>query len=216
MADMDELAPITGIVLAAGRSSRMGRSKALLPCGPGRETFVARVVRTLQEGGVSNTLVVGRPLDTRLRAEVEHLAGAVTRYVENPAPDRGQLSSLIVGMDHASRRGAQAIIVMPVDMPQVRPASVAAIVAAFAEVRHSQALIFRAAYEGRHGHPVIFHRSIFDELRVADPELGAKAVLLAYADRILNVEVDDPGVVRDVDSPADYTALFGRPPDAAT
>lgn len=194
-----------GIVLAAGRSARMGRPKALLRCLPGDETFVARVVRTLREGGLHDVLVVGRTDDRALRAELRHIDPA-PRFVANPDPDRGQLSSLIAGIDDAAIHGAEAVVVLPVDMPQVHAQTVAAIVAALRG--GSAAPILRAAHGGRHGHPVAFRQAVFDELRAADPATGAKAVLQANPARVFNVEVDDPGVLRDVDVPSDYEEMF--------
>ncbi|MGH8639503.1 MAG: nucleotidyltransferase family protein, partial [Burkholderiales bacterium] len=122
---------------------------------------------------------------------------------------RGQLSSLIVGIDYAQARGAHAVVVMPVDIPLVRSTTVAAVLAAMVG---SDAPIVRATYGGRHGHPAIFRDDVFGDLRAADPDAGAKGVLRAHADRILNVEVDDPGVLRDVDVPEDYRRLFGHRP----
>jgi CTP:molybdopterin cytidylyltransferase MocA len=198
---------IVGIVLAAGQSSRMGRSKPLLPCVPSAETFVARVVRVLREGGVPDVVVVGRPEDAALRAHVDGLVPTTT-FVENRDAARGQLTSLIVGIDHAQLHGADAVVVMPVDIPQVKPETVATLLAAVG----SQAPIVRVGYAGRHGHPVLFREVVFEELRTADPAIGAKAVLLAHASDILNIAVDDPGVVRDVDVPDDYARLFAEGP----
>jgi molybdenum cofactor cytidylyltransferase len=152
-----------GIVLAAGRSARMGRPKALLRCHPSGETFAARVVRTLREGGLPQVLVVGRPDDDGLRAEIGRAWPSVP-YIENPAPDRGQLSSLIVGIDRALALGAGAVMVMPVDIPQVLPSTVAAVLAASAATGQP---IVRASFRGRHGHPVIFREEVFDDLRGA-------------------------------------------------
>src|SRR5688500_16443820 len=107
---------VPAVVLAAGRSSRMGRPKALLPCGPGQETFVARVVsRVRRGGGGGDVLVVGRPDDTALREELDRLA-LPPRFVENPDPDRGQLSSLIAGLNVADRPGVRGVLVLPVDI----------------------------------------------------------------------------------------------------
>ena len=61
-----------------------------------------------------------------------------------------------------------------------------------------------------HGHPVLFKREVFAELRAADSAVGAKAVVRANAARVLDVEVDDPGVTIDVDTPADYERFFHR------
>ena len=70
----------------------------------------------------------------------------------------------------------------------------------------------RVTHRGRHGHPVVFGSAVFEELRRADLNSGAKAVVHAHALDILNVEVDDSGVLRDVDTPRDYRELFGRDP----
>lgn len=195
---------IIGVVLAAGASVRMGRAKALLVSPDGTGTFVARCVAVLREGGLAEVLVVGRPGDRPLQEEVAGLPGA--SFVVNDAPERGQLSSLVAGLDAAEAAGAAAVVVMPVDLPLVRPGSVRSLLSAHAR---RPAVIARVTHRGRHGHPVLFSRAVFDELRLADPAAGARAVLRADPSRVRNVDVDDPGVLRDVDYPADYAALFG-------
>ena len=196
-----------GIVLAAGRSQRMGRSKALLRCGPAGDTFVARIARALRAGGLAEVLVVGRPGDESLRQELRRLTPP-PHYVENPNAARGQLSSLLAGLAEARAAGVGAILVIPVDCPQVRARTVAAMLAS---LHAGRGAIIRAVHHGRHGHPVIFTEEVFAELGDADPAVGARGVVHANPARLLDLEVDDPGVLRDVDSPADYRALF---PDA--
>jgi molybdenum cofactor cytidylyltransferase len=71
----------------------------------------------------------------------------------------------------------------------------------------SPALVIRAVHDGRHGHPVIFRRALFDRLRQADPAVGAKAVVRAVD--VEDVEVHEPGITQDVDTPADYERLRG-------
>lgn len=200
---------ICGLVLAAGQSSRMGRPKALLRCAPTDDTFIARIVRTVREAGVCDVVVVGRPDDEALRSHVAGLRPNV-EYLENPAPMRGQLSSLITGIERAEGRGAGAVLVMPVDIPLVRAGTIARVLAAAAE---SRALVVRATHHGRHGHPVLFRAAVFSALRTADPAVGARAVLRSHAGDVMNVEVDDPGVLRDFDAPEDYDQTFGRFPD---
>ena len=94
---------------------------------------------------------------------------------------------------------------MPVDMPLVRADTVRRAIAAFLS---AHAPIVRVTYLSRHGHPVVFGRAVFDDLRHADYSVGAKAVLQTHAAAILNVEVDDAAVLRDVDTPEDYRAFF--------
>lgn len=197
---------IAGIILAAGRSSRMGASKALL-FASSSETFVSRLIATLRSGGLAAPVVVGRADDELLRREVErHLC----RFVVNPNADAGgQLSSLLAGLAAADRADLRGVLAVPVDAPLVTPHTVAALVAVF---EATLAPVVRPRHAGRHGHPVIFSRAVFDELRRADPAAGAKAVVRAHERAVVNVDVDDPGVLGDVDTPEAYRALFGRDP----
>ena len=197
---------VPGVILAAGRSTRMGRAKALLPCTADGETFVRRLARTLSAGGVQEVLVVGRADAVDLRNEVAAMAAPV-RFVENAGADAGQLSSVIAGLDAADAPGTRGLLVTPVDAPLITAGTVAALLGVFGS---TGAPIVRAVYRGKHGHPVVFSRAVFDDLRRADPEAGAKAVLRAHERAIVNVEVDDPGVVSDVDTREDYRALFGH------
>lgn len=185
----------------------MGRPKALLPCGDDH-VFVTRLLAALRDGGVDGAFVVGRAEDVPLRDEVDRLA-PFAAFIVNRAPERGQLSSLIAGLDAADRPGVRGLMASPVDVPLVTPAVVAALLSSFAA---TSAPIVRAVHGGRHGHPVIFGRSVFDALRHADPSLGAKAVLRAHEDRILDVEVHDSAVLTDFDVPEDYERVFGRKP----
>jgi molybdenum cofactor cytidylyltransferase len=195
---------VPGIVLAAGASSRMGRSKGLLPCGDSGLTFVASVLLALREGGVDDAIVVGRAGDEALRLEVETHGG---RFVENPRPDDGQLSSLLAGLNVADRPGVRGVIVTPVDVPKIASRTVAALLDAF---NTAPAPVVRAVHRGRHGHPVIFSRTVFGDLRRADPSVGARAVVHAHASAVIDVEVDNPAVLVDVDTPEDYERLFGN------
>jgi molybdenum cofactor cytidylyltransferase len=198
---------IPAVILAAGQSTRMGRAKALLTVPPENDTFVARLAKVLLDGGAADVLVVGRPDDEGLRSEVDRVAGTIgrTRFVANHHADTGQLSSVIAGLNAADHPGVRAILVIPVDLPLVRQATVAALLGAFSS---SSAPIARATCRSRHGHPVIFGRPVFDALRRADPEIGAKAVVRAHP--VMDVEVGDPGVLHDIDTPDDYARLLKR------
>jgi molybdenum cofactor cytidylyltransferase len=192
---------VAGIILAAGRSTRMGRPKALLMTADG-VTFVARLIHVLSGGGVDGPLVVGRSDDAELQREVDS-AGA--RFVTNPDADAGgQLSSLLSGLHKADRPGIRGLMVTPVDAPMVTPETVSRLIEVF---KNTSAPIVRPRYQGRNGHPVIFSRELFDDLRHASPATGAKAVLRAHENGIINVDVDDPGVVADIDTPDDYKNL---------
>jgi len=185
----------------------MGRPKALLPDEDGRP-FVARIVRTFASAGLDRLVVVtGAQHDAIVAAlAAEGLAAAVS-CVRNPDPSRGQISSLWVGMDAAVTPDLDALLMTLVDVPMVRASTVRAVIDAW---RRSRAPIVRPAIGDRHGHPVLFDRAVFDQLRRAPIDGGAKAVVHAYADRVVNVDVDDEGCLIDVDTPEDYRALTRR------
>lgn len=197
---------VVGVILAAGASSRMGRRKPFLPIGG--DTFLTRVCRTLLEAGTDDLVVVAGPEHAAV-ADAVRAAGLRARVVENARRDEGQLSSLLVGLAVADRPGVDAILVHLVDAPLVRPETVHAVLEAF---RRTQAPIVRPEVGGRHGHPVLFSRRVFDDLRRADPAVGAKAVVHAHAAEVCSVPVDDEGAWRDFDTPDDLARLSGPGP----
>jgi molybdenum cofactor cytidylyltransferase len=189
---------IRGIVLAAGASSRMGQAKAALALGQTGETLIARVVRTLLGGGVPDvTVVAGAHIDAVVMAMPTHEPRA--RVIEHAGWQQGQLSSLRAGLAAIDDPLLEAALVTLVDVPLVQPSTVRAVIA---EWRRTQAAIVRPSDGDRHGHPVIFDRSVFADLRAADLSVGAKSVFAKH--RIVNVEVNDPGAFIDLDTPADY------------
>jgi molybdenum cofactor cytidylyltransferase len=193
---------IPGVILAAGASSRMGRPKALLPAGGA--SFLRRLVETLRIGGISRIAVVIRP--EALDVAAEALASGAEPVI-NLHPDEGQLSSLVAGLSAVESETTTAALVTLVDVPLIRPETIATLLS---RVPQADAPIVRAAYQGRHGHPVIYSRAIFDALRAGDRDAGAKSVMRAY--NVEDVSVDDPAVVEDVDTPEDYQRLFSAPP----
>ena len=195
---------ISGIVLAAGASSRMGQAKAALPIGAGGETVVSRVVKTLIAAGIPDVVVVaGAHIDAVRHAMPPHESRA--RVVEHPGWEQGQLSSLLAGLRAIDDPLLEAALVTLVDVPMVSSTTVAAVIA---EWRRSRAPIVRPANGDRHGHPVIFDRSVFADLRSANPDAGAKAVFAIHKNRIVNVEVNDPGAFEDIDTPEDYEKVL--------
>ena len=199
---------IPGIVLAAGKSLRMGRPKSLLPIAPGGETFLERITRVLREGGVEDVIVVlGAEADAvRLVLPFDTMRA---RVIENREYEQGQLSSLLLGLRTADRPGVRAVMVTLVDVPLLSAATVQAVLHAYRA--SAGAPIVRPARQGRHGHPVIFDRAVFEELRHADPVLGAKSVIGGRAD-VLDVEVADDGAFIDIDTPEDYERYIGPVP----
>jgi molybdenum cofactor cytidylyltransferase len=190
------------IVLAAGRSSRMGRAKATLPVGDGH-TFLTRIVRTFLDAGVDDVIVVvGHDADAIAASFSE--SGLPARFVVNRDYDRGQLSSLLAGLNAIDRPGVAAALVTLVDVPLVTAATVRAVVDSY---RRTRAPIVRPTSGDRHGHPLLIDRSVFDALRSADLSTGAKPIVRAHATAAGDIAIDDEGAFADIDTADDYRRL---------
>lgn len=205
-------APVAGVVLAGGASRRMGVAKAgLVHAG---RTFLARVVGTLRAGGAGDVVVVAGSAHDAVRAALP--AGDPARVLRNPAPERGQLSSLKVALAHLAAPGAGTpplgVVVALVDHPTVSAATVARLIAA---LRGPDApAIVLPTHAGRRGHPVAFAARVWPELLACPDEQGARAVVHADPARVVEVAVDDPGILVDVDTPDDFRRLTAGPPGA--
>jgi molybdenum cofactor cytidylyltransferase len=182
----------------------MGRDKALLPL-PGGGTFLSRLTTSLRLGGCAEVVAVVGSAEAAVRAfiEQEHLP---VRLVRNPDPSRGQLSSLHEALDDLTAQPPGALLMAPVDLPLVSPATVRAVVEAW---ERTGAPVVRPSYRGRHGHPVLFDARVFQELRAADVSAGARIVVRAHAAESCDVETDDAGALEDIDTPDDYFRVFG-------
>jgi molybdenum cofactor cytidylyltransferase len=195
-------AVISAIVLAAGKSTRMGRAKANLPLGT-NDTFLSRIVHTFRAADVEDVLiVVGHDADQILDAFAR--TGARARFVTNPQYEDGQLSSFICGLNAVDQPDVEATLMTLVDVPLVTPRTVRAVIERWLDTR---APIVRPVSGAEHGHPILIARSLFDAIRHSDPAIGAKAVIRAYASAAGDVDVDDPGAFLDFDTDADYRHL---------
>ena len=190
---------IPAIVLAAGRSSRMGRPKATLPLDGG-DTFLTRIVRTFLDAGVDDVVVVvGHDADAIVRSF--SVSGLPARFALNRQYDRGQLSSLVAGLAVVDRPGVAAVLVTLVDVPLVSAATVRAVIECY---RRTRAPVVRPTSGARHGHPLLIARSLFDALRAADPIAGAKPIVRAHASPAGDLEIDDEGSFTDIDTEEEY------------
>jgi len=189
---------IPAIVLAAGQSTRMGRSKPNLPLG--RDTFLTHLVRTLLDAGIDDVVVV---LGYEMEAVLQTFGGSglPARFVENTGYASGQFSSLLAGLQVVDRPGVVATLVTLVDVPFVSADTVRAVVERYHQTR---AQVVRPTRGQQHGHPLLVDRSMFDLIRRADPTEGAKAIVRAHATSDGDIEIDDDGAFTDIDTLEDY------------
>jgi len=196
---------IPGVILAAGLSTRMGRSKATLPLpGPHGDTFLVRIVRSFLDAGVEDVVVVlGHQAEAAAEAVLR--SGLAARLVRNPHYASGQLSSVLAAVAAVDRPGVRAMLMTLVDVPLVSAATVRAVLDRF---EATGAPIVRPVQGSRHGHPVAISRALFAALRAADPQQGAKPIVRAHVSAAGDVEVDDEGAFLDIDTPEEYERLL--------
>ena len=187
---------VSAVVLAAGRSTRMGRDKALLPLG--EHTALARVMAACRQAGAEGVVVVVAPKATAIRAAALALDARVAVTADQAA---GPIASLKAGLGEVPGDPA-GVLVFPVDHPLVQAATVTALVQALAEDRRRQVLFPRHA--GRRGHPVLLGHGVLDEVLALPRDATLRAVTLRDEARNHDVDVDDPWAVADLDTPADY------------
>jgi molybdenum cofactor cytidylyltransferase len=198
---------LPAVILAAGDSTRMGSPKAILDAPNGR-SFVASIARAIAAADISDIVVVtGRDHDRVVDALERDAPPVRPRVVRNPDPSRGQLSSLWTAMEAAIVADTEGLMVTLVDVPLVSAVTIRRVIDAW---RSSRAPIVRPARGAQHGHPVIFDRAVFEELRAAPLDAGAKVIVRAHEREIIDVPVDDAESLTDVDTPADYAAIHRR------
>jgi molybdenum cofactor cytidylyltransferase len=192
---------VEGVLLAAGESRRMGYPKPLLRVGG--ESFLSQSAKSILSLLPRLVIVLGAHT-ARVREAIPADSRIVT--IENPRWPAGQLSSLKAGLSAVSPDTA-GMLVHLADHPLVQRSTFERIIAEFASGRGA---IVIARHDGKRGHPVIFARTLVDELLDAPEEQGARAVVERDPSRVVYVDVDDPGVNLDLDTPADLK-LAGLP-----
>jgi molybdenum cofactor cytidylyltransferase len=193
---------ISGILLAAGESRRMGSPKALLRYQG--QTFIERICIAFLTAGVDELIVVLGARAAQLRQALPTHANL--RTVENPRYFQGQLSSLMTGIGALSPE-SEAAVVNLVDHPLVTADTIKALITSF---RAAPLPILIAAYQGRRGHPVLFSSQVYGEILAAPLDQGAKVVVRKDPSRVREVQLDDPGILADIDTPEDYARHIAR------
>jgi molybdenum cofactor cytidylyltransferase len=199
------------VILAAGQSSRMGRDKALLPWPPvpggsnTAGTFLSEAIRTLSLVNDMVIVVAGKNIETL--APIVYANGG--RIVENSAPERGQFSSLRIGLQEVLNHGRDTAMITLVDRPVVASSTLERLRNAYELAREKGKWAVVPEYGGTHGHPYIAGREMIEAFLRA-PETGtARDVEHRNVQRIEYVPVADPFATTNVDTPEQYAALMG-------
>jgi CTP:molybdopterin cytidylyltransferase MocA len=191
--------PVGAVILAAGLGRRMGgHPKALLELEG--MTFLERVAGACREGGCTTLWAVTNPEIPGIEDLAESLG---LRTVPNPDWSRGMFSSVVEGVREAlaCRPRCAGFLIFPVDHPRVRGETVAELLESF-RVRPAGTWV-RPGYEGRGGHPVVVDAASAETLTAMDPGMTLRAALQAAGLAPFTVPVDDPGVLRNVNTPED-------------
>ncbi len=192
------------MVLAAGSSTRMGQPKLLVLLA-GRP-ILARTLDALRRTDVDEILVVLGADAERIREKIP-LSGV--RVIMNPDAAKGMSTSVRAGVK-AAAASSDAFLVVLGDQPLVAPATVDAILARW---RATGARILVPTYHSARGNPVLLHRSFSGEIAGITGDMGCRAVVRKHDADVLEVPVDDPGVLIDIDTPEEFSraeALLAR------
>jgi len=195
---------LSAVILAAGRSRRMGKHlKPLLPIEG--STFVERIVETIAHTPTGEIIVVLGFAHELIR-QIAELGGA--RIVINKQWQEGQLSSLRTAVRVLSPE-SRGMLFTPVDHPLVKPATCTALIEMW---QRSPERIVIPRYGERKGHPAIFPSRLYEPLLHEDLPGGARDLIYREIDSVLFVPVSDPAVIQDIDTPEDYREQIGELP----
>jgi molybdenum cofactor cytidylyltransferase len=179
----------------------MGRPKLLLPYRGG--TVVGALVASLRAAGAHPIALVTAPGDEALRTWAD-AAGLIAGV--NPEPERGMLSTIQEGLTalggaQALAAVGEALLISPADLPAIRPETIAEVLRRRAA---AQAPLALPVWQGHHGHPLAIAPELIPEIEDLDPAIGLRQLRDRHAAATLWIEVDDPGVAQDIDTPEDY------------
>lgn len=187
---------ISGIILAAGLSSRMGEPKQLLPFG--ESTIIETVIDSLLGSKLDEVIVVIGHEAEKVQAHIQHKP---VRTVFNPDYKEGMLTSAQRGVESISA-SADAFAMTLVDLPLITPDLVDMVIDEYLQADGGIAV---PSYNYRRGHPVIFDRRYADDILGLDEDSGGvRSLFKKYADDIHYVTVDTDRVLTDIDYRKDY------------
>ena len=187
---------VAGLILAAGKSQRMGSPKALLRIY-GR-TFLEHIASEAQQSNLTEVKIV---LGSQAELILERLPQLRANVVINPEYEQGQLSSLIRGLKALEGYSIDGLMLFLVDHPFVDRHLINELLDWFSS--HNNPLVI-PTFRKKRGHPIIFAHELFPELINAPVDAGAVIVVRKYQDKILHVETGQAGILLDIDTPEAY------------
>lgn len=194
---------IGGIILAAGSSRRFGEDKRLSKLESGRTILEESIFNANQV--LNNMLIVLRFGDVQLADKLSETLSRTFKHGEFEcycAPDsaKGMAHSLANAIHHV--RDWKAVVVLLGDMPFIKPETIRTLVSAYNENQSKKPIIVPLKND-RQGHPVIFDHAYFSEIEELEGDMGARPIIDAHKDRVIEVTVKDSGVFMDIDLPED-------------
>ena len=184
------------VILAAGSSRRMGTQKLLLPFGD--LTMIETVLDHVLSSNIDHVMVVLGPNPEKVQ---EVLAKKPVQFCHNKQHEEGMLSSVICGIS-ALPDSAEAALIYLGDQPKVPAAVSNAVIEAYDEELYG---IVIPVYNHRRGHPLLVDMKYRREVEKLDLEQGLRALRHQFPEDVLEVEVDEPGILLDIDTPDDYS-----------
>ena len=198
-------AQVSAVILAAGTSTRMGRAKQLLPLG--ETTVLASTIGNVRSAGlVEIVLVLGASAEA-IRQQLPQPLLESVKVVINHNYGQGMASSLREGLSHVSPQCDAALIILG-DQPFIQPQTLHRIMDGY---RGARAQIVIPTFQGNRGNPVLLDRSVFSAVMALQGDTGCRAIFPNHLSAILKVEVEDPGILLDIDSQDDYERLMQLP-----
>lgn len=195
----------SAVILAAGASTRMGRDKAQLPWPPASPTGTLLAAAILALRPFAATVIVVAGNNAGNLAPIVAEAGAL--LVRNPAPDRGQFSSMQTGLRAALDYSCDAAMITPVDCPPLSAASLTKLRTTFEQALSRGAWAVAPEHNGRRGHPFLASRNLIEAILSAPVTSNAREVNRIHAAKFEYVAVPDAILGLDMNTPQEYAAL---------
>lgn len=192
---------IAGVILAAGKSERMGQLKQLLPFR-GQSILESVIDTALQSSLQSVAVVLGHQAD-RIEPLLKDKKVTVIR---NPDYAKGQSSSLRAGLDRVKEQ-VDGVLFLLADQPLLRPETIDSLLSAYRQAPHP---IVVPTFNGQRGNPVLIDRELFPQLFNLREDNGARVLFEKYRDDILKIAVLDSSILIDIDTEEDYHNLCAR------